>query len=251
MRFTAILGLLGFAAAAAVPNSDEGLPIGNPGDDKPVIPDIDTRAERVARSAGGMFGAAISGYDTRFINQNKDILKRHNLYAKTLYRSKKIGDVDIKWKQQKRCFWGCKEKYSLHQYYEYGSKANVFIYFAPGASAPRSLSTNGYSSGGKKLHFGYTYISGKATNGQKVGSVFFVVHPNSWGPFQKRFSTSLITSATLKVMEQASKKGGKWAAASAGAAIGGPVGAVAGVVVQAAAADAYDRFAGDYLRYIG
>jgi len=248
MRFTAILGLLGFAAAAAVPDFDEGLPIGNPGDDKPVIPDIDTRAERVARSAGGVF--TFSGYDTKFIDQSKDILKKHHLYAKTLHSPEYIGESEITWKQQMRCWWSCSEKYTLYKYTTEDG-AHVFIYFAPKVSAPSTLSTNGYQQGKNKLHFGYTYTSGKATNGETIGSIFFVVHPNSWGPFQKRFSTSLLTGSTLQVIAMAVDKGGAAAGAAAGTAIGGPIGTAVGGAIGFVAGDAVDRFAGDYLRYIG
>jgi len=101
--------------------------------------------------------------------------------------------------------------------------------------------------------------------------IFFVMHPNSWGPYQKRFQTSVVTDYVNKVIGKLATKAGTKlatamvaavvAGATAGSVIPGP-GTVAGAAVGLAAAGvpllaakfapiAADVYLGDYLRYIG
>lgn len=264
MKFAAILGFFGLAAAATVPNDDQQNL------QEPESFELEPRADRVARSAGGMLGSVLTDYDKKFTEWNKKILEDHDLYNIRLTQQEKVADVDIYWKQQSKCYFGCHWTYHLYKY-KTPDNRTVHVFFAEefladsfiqkqSLSDPHVLFTGPDNSdkypfqkkrGMYKLYFGYTYYEGELTGGEKAGSVFFVQHPLGFGPFQKRFSTSALTQSTLFVMKQAAKKGGKWAAGAIGSAIGGPIGSIAGILVKKAAADAYDRFSGDYLRYIG
>lgn len=248
MKFTALLGFLGLAAATA-PESDNQLSVFSSDYENTSDIDLirdDARVGRVARAAFG-------GDDTSFTWSNRNLLQTHDFYNKNLVRDEKVAEVKISWKQFSRCWSSCSEMYTLYKYKEQGGNADrrFFVYFAPGVSAPWSMNTNGYSSGSSKLHFGYTYMAGTATNGSKMGLIFFVVHPNSWGPYQKRFATNSLTGAALNVVAMAADKGGAAAGAAIGTALGGPLGTVVGAGVGLLAGDAADRFSGDYLRYIG
>ena len=95
----------------------------------------------------------------------------------------------IGWTQMKRCglFWKCWEDYRLVDYYIDGdTSTNVYkVFVAKDIDPPHEFRTSGYHN---KLHFGFL------TFGSDDGAVFFVIHPNSWGPYQHRFKTNAMTS---------------------------------------------------------
>ena len=102
-------------------------------------------------------------------------------------KSVKATTVDIDWKQLTRCLTGCTEQYSLVRYSPKGSKGFVQVFVANDESEiPEKFNTSGHSS---LLHFGLIY--GK----DGTGTIFFVLHPNNWGPFQHRFQQSLSTKS--------------------------------------------------------
>ena len=58
------------------------------------------------------------------------------------------------------------------------------------------FSTAGHSApGNSELHFGNVFV-GDTSGGS---AIFFVIHPNSWRPYQHRFKTSSISAALKKV----------------------------------------------------
>merc|ERR1712204_66352 len=90
-------------------------------------------------------------------------------------------------------FATCSEDYILADYHENGDKykevIKVFVAKKAG-SPPKKLSTAGHSGGkGSKLHFGNVFFSDSV----KGSAIFFVLHPNKWGPYQHRFKTSSFT----------------------------------------------------------
>merc|ERR1712147_347367 len=210
------------------------------------------------------------GYDNQFIPENQLILKNWRLFNKNL-----VLDADaetsretIEWTQISQCLWTCSQDYILADYHENGDKSKpvVKVFVAKTAGAPpKQFSTAGHSAkNGAKLHFGNVFF--KDSNGGSA--IFFVIHPNKWGPYQHRFKTSSFTNAFNKAMGAIVSSGvaagvgaGIAAAAASGAAIGsfipGP-GTVAGAALGVAVAGfgaiigtLSDDYIGDYLRYIG
>jgi len=117
-----------------------------------------------------------------------------------------------------------------------------------------SFRTSGHRQGDGRLHFGYIFTSGSSSSGDTIGAIFFVIHPNSWGPFQKRFATSGLTGFIHGTMRLVSGKTGAAAGAAAGALVGSAVpglGTAIGAAVGYGVADMTDRHTGDYLRFIG
>ena len=122
------------------------------------------------------------------------------------------------------------------------------------------INTSGYSGSDVELHFGF---SSSSTTSENI--IYFVVHPNGWGPYQKRFRTALEQSTIeFDQLVKAAATGGRMAATAGsgafaawytGAAVaGGPVW-IGVAAVRAAGAyianDFTDRLTGDYLRKIG
>ena len=213
-----------------------------------------------------------NGYDTQFIEDNQQCLVEANLIDKRLVRIlPDTGPFHCKWQQIKLAWTGMDEKYYVIRYgvdgethescpsipvciaekYKDALDAGAFdsIIVADGASG---------CADDARLHFGYTNCS---TNGQKI---YFVVHPNTWGPFQHRFREMLDQSendikaakwavglAPVAVSAAAEAyMGGAVACATAGAIVTVPI-AIGAAMVGAVASHQFDRLAGDYLRYIG
>ena len=197
-----------------------------------------------------------SDYSDSFTKSNRDILRKWNLVDKTLVMDKGKGeDEDISWRQASKCGWSkCTETYRQVDYYQDGNKKlpllKVFVAKKHG-DPPLTFNTHGYSKGEHKLHFGNVFI--EQTDG--ASALFFVIHPNSWGPYQHRFVTSSLTAFAKDIL---SKGASKAADAAAGAVIGSVVpsegtamGGVLGAIMTNAAGSATEDYMGDYLRYIG
>lgn len=195
-------------------------------------------------------------YDTEFTSENRQKLKDALLYnVKLTFKATENSGSNISWQQAARD-WGAgsSEPYSLHTYTTpHGQPISVFIAKTTGGP-PSSFKTSGYRQGGGCLHFGVIFRAGKTPSGQEVSGVFFVIHSNSWGPYQKRFAQSGMTGALHSGID--------FAASNAGAAIGGAMvgqtiipipglGAAVGAGVGFAITNMTDRLSGDYLRYIG
>ena len=162
----------------------------------------------------------------------------------------------------------CSEDYILADYYDEADvekKLVVKVFVAKAAGKPpKRFSTSGHSAAKEsKLHFGNVFFDNAGGS-----AIFFVIHPNSWGPYQHRFKTSSITAAfntAAKAIIGAGATAGIGAAIAAAAASGavmgsfipGPgtaAGAVLGVAVAGFGAlfgTLSDDYIGDYLRYIG
>ena len=153
----------------------------------------------------------------------------------------------IEWTQASRCWWGCEEEYLLVDYYQDGDKSNpvMKVYVAKSElSPPSEFSTSGYQG---YLHFGFLYYGGQNQ------AIFFVLHPNSWGPYQHRFKTNTFTQFFNAGVTAVSSG---VTSAAVGAAIGSIVpvpivGTVVGGLVGAGVGTLTDDYFGDYLRYIG
>ena len=195
------------------------------------------------------------------------ILEWNRLKDVILKKDKFLQAEDIKWTQQKRCGkwynpWNqCKEQYKSYIYKVKGldNSPEIYVYAAEG-DAPDEFSTRGYN---KKLHLGWLIWDNK-----KDSVVFFVIHPNSWGPYQKRFKTSKLTAFVnkkLKLLISSKVKTGLVtligtavaSGATAGSVVPGP-GTAAGAAIGLTASlggyvagKAADKYLGNYLRYIG
>ena len=115
-------------------------------------------------------------------------------------------------------------------------------------------------SGDWKLFFGETMLSESLV-------LFFVIHPDEWFPFQKRFQTSQLqevvndylssASATVTVTAVSMSVGGAIGSIlpGPGTVAGGMLGTVAGVLITEAftaiVREFSDGILGQYLRYIG
>jgi len=234
---------------------------------------VDVLARRIGRHAGDAGHDPCEkkngGYSTRFTSVNKKILRDWKLRNKNLILDPSSTSREtIEWTQAKRCWWLCSEDYILADYYDEDDvkkELPIKVYVAREAGPPpKRFSTSGHSAAeSSKLHFGNVFFD-------KAGgsAIFFVIHPNAWGPYQHRFKTSYLTEAfqdTTKLIVEAGATAGITAAiasaAASGAAIGsfipGPgtaAGAALGVAVGSAGtaiAALTDDYVGDYLRYIG
>ena len=110
--------------------------------------------------------------------------------------------------------------------------------------------TSGYSQGDHKLHFGNVLLE----QGDGATALFFVIHPNSWGPYQRAF----LTPSFAKFAEDTLAKGMSKKVSNVGAAIGSVipgahtvVGGIIGKLIGNAATTATEDYQGDYLCYVG
>jgi len=211
---------------------------------------------------------------SEFTDSSKNILEAYNQENIRLVRDRSVQPtlVTVEWSQFSRCtFSTCSEEYLLVDYYQDGDQSNpvMKVYVAKDElSPPNEFRTSGYRG---KLQFGFLYFGG--TN----QALFYVLHPNSWGPYQHRFKTNAFTRF---FKSQASKAASKAAAAAVGEAIGSiaastaagaaageaigsiipgaklpGAGTIIGSLVGAEVAELSDvylgDYLGDYLRYIG
>ena len=143
---------------------------------------------RFGKQEGRAIGVlTTSNYDTQFSEGSQKLLKGLKMFDINLVRdqSQKPTTETIKWTQAKRCLFGCKEDYRLVDYYQDGNEGRKFkVYVNQAETPPDSFRTSGYKG---KLHFGFLTFS------KGDGAVFFVIHPNSWGPYQHRFKTNALT----------------------------------------------------------
>ena len=223
-------------------------------------------------------------FDNEFTKGSKKILKAYKLYDKKMVRDDSVSPTTetIKWRQWEKCgAWDnplgdCSEEYLLVDYYQDGDKSNpvMKVFVAKSVlSPPDHFSTDGYDD---YLHFGFLFFGGQNQ------AIFFVLHPNKWGPYQKRFKTNTFTKFFNKELEKIAKKEAKKVGKDvgekvAGAAldaladgavgeVGADIGAAIGSIVPGAgtilggllgaaagdlASDLADDLFGDYLRYIG
>merc|ERR1711892_1525112 len=208
-----------------------------------------------------------SGYEHQYVSENKLILKFWHLLDKKLVLDAGAGTSreTIEWTQISKCSWTCSEDYILADYHEDGDKSKpvIKVFVAKDAgSPPESLSTAGHSgTNGAKLHFGNVFFS-DTMNGS---AIFFVLHPNKWGPYQHRFKTSSLTNAfhaTVNAIVGSGVAAGVGAGIAAAAASGAAMGsflpgpgtaavAVLGVAVGTVIGTLSDDYIGNYLRYIG
>ena len=212
------------------------------------------------------------GYDTEFTSDNVEKLKEAGLYSKTLVKlGAATGPYPVEWKQVKKQLIGStQEDYYVCKFAEAGPDGkpkkgsphwNVIIAAKVGIDAINgfdTFSTNGVQLGGDcVLHFGYASLTADSAE------IFLVIHPNWWGPYQKRFRDVLRVSnfahQTLDWAAGAAASAGASAALTAylgGAAAVGSTGvgipiAIAAGVVGFVTTDAWDRLVGDYLRFVG
>merc|ERR1712112_103059 len=214
----------------------------------------------IGRALGAL---TTSDYDTKFTDESRRILKAYNLFNKRMVRDSSINPTSesLEWTQVSRCFWKCEEEYLLVDYYQDGDKSNpvmkVFVAKSE-LSPPSEFRTSGYQG---YLHFGFLYYGGQNQ------AFFFVLHPNSWGPYQHRFKTNSFTAffqdgigavlasgATYAAGAAVTSAAAAAGAAAAGATIGSIVpvaGTIIGGLVGASVGALSDDYFGDYLRYIG
>ena len=198
----------------------------------------------------------VYSYATHFIEDNRRLLKSVNLYGVDLQLVDSGSRVSVSWTQATRALLGNKENYHMACYADAeGRRVLVFVAEQCGQPPP-SFSTNGYSQHGGVLHFVYANV------GQHVA---FVIHPNSWGPYQKRFfdavgnnvdaerllTDSVTTWGHWAVKQSSSSTTGAMAGAAVGTTIVPGVGTVVGAIAGAAGSYSADAFIGDYCRFIG
>ena len=179
----------------------------------------------------------------------EELLQKSGFYGKTLINTSGGGVRErISWTQTSRSWTGNTEVYQECDYKiegEEGSVVKVFVAAACGPP-PAEFNTAGHEQGDGPgvLHFGYVF----ADDDPAVKAIFFVIHPNSWGPYQHRFRT---TGMLALVQTGVGEVGGAAAGAAIGSlfapGIGTAVGAGAGWVVTKVT----PSFAGQYLRFIG
>jgi len=209
------------------------------------------------------------GYSTQFTKENRRLLNKWKLANKTLVLDPTFTSGEtIEWTQISQCIWMCSEDYILANYYDeldVKKELVVKVFVAREAGPPpKRFSTSGHTAAkDSKLHFGNVFFENAGGS-----AIFFVIHPNAWGPYQHRFKTSSITDAFNKATKAIVAAGASAgigaaiaAAAASGAAIGsfipGP-GTAAGTILGVAVAGVgaligtlSDDYIGDYLRYIG
>ena len=216
----------------------------------------------------------VGGCDKSRCASTNWLLKKNNLRDVDLVKKDWKADEDIWWYQWKNpgCgewkWWNrwCKEQYALYTYTVEGHPdSEVLVHLATKEypNAPNTIWTGGQDG---ELHMGNLIWDNEGSS-----VVFFVMHPNSWGPYQKRFQTSVVTKHVNGVIGRLAQAGGAAlagamvsavvAGATAGSVVPGPGtvagAAIAGTGVVATAIGGYlsgiaaDKYLGDYLRYIG
>lgn len=122
------------------------------------------------------------GYASKFIPQNENILKAVGLYERKLTLENSKGVETIKWKKNLR--W-VKEDYEVCTYKTCDGKVLLVMVATKISKPPTSfvVKPGGVPGKPKTLHFAY-YPE------KKEAQVFLVIHDNSWGPYQNRFSDS-------------------------------------------------------------
>mmetsp|Transcript_29948 Transcript_29948/g.44278 ORF Transcript_29948/g.44278 Transcript_29948/m.44278 type:complete len:776 (+) Transcript_29948:118-2445(+) len=191
---------------------------------------------------------AATACTTQFTKENEDLLFRANLYTDLhqigfpLKKAKYIGPYAIEWKQRNMSKWYyLKLGSTTKTYYVYAfatgqKKGGVIKVFVAEesllnhdpAEIPEKIplkalmDSNEYNpnedeksqvkkffdafTNDSALHFGYNSWTAKSTG------IFFVIHPNSWGPHQKRFAKicdqtdKIIQSAVLRMLNLDSPK---------------------------------------------
>ena len=112
---------------------------------------------------------------------------------------------------------------------------------------PNEFRTSGYKG---QLHFGFLIFDDEIED-----LIFFVIHPNSWGPFQSHFKTNRITKFFKDAVNNVAGGVGFVAIGAAvgsiipgaGTLLGAGIGAVSGTVISTVSENVF----GYYLRYIG
>merc|ERR1712029_61708 len=238
-KLTALLFFLGVAAAIDA-NSEElyGEEYGSSeyeyGDDfnseyEKYIENLIEESENGTDRAIGTF--TTGPYAEQFTEESKLLLKSYNLWHKTMVRDDTLGmsRETIKWSQFSRCYWSyCSQGYKWYTYHQDGDTSNppMKVFVADEIPAPKEFYTDGGSPNATeagvikdKLFFGFLYYGGQ---GQ---AFFFVIHPNDWRPYQKRFKTNRMTEFFSTAISS-----------GIGTFVGGAVGSVIPVVGTAAGA---------------
>jgi len=188
--------------------------------------------------------------------ENIKILQANGLLRARLYNLTGPGILQkIAWTQITRNIFGCEETYRQCLYKdENGLGYAVFIALTYG-DAPESLvvDVDTINQNGCRLFFG-------ASSDHR--SVFFVIHPPDWFPFQKRFIEKIAEevfsdndSSSFHRITKASSGQTAFAASGAlGTAVGSTispgVGTAAGAIVGFALCHLTDASIGHYLRYL-
>jgi len=136
---------------------------------------------------------ARDSYDA-LTHDNELILRGLNLYDRVFVIDDSVRPTSHWIRRHCGLFnWGsCSEEYLLVDYYieGYPSVIPYKVYVAKKVGKPPSkFITSGYKG---KLHFGFLYFAhnDEARAAMHGGSaVYFVLHPNSWGPYQNNFQT--------------------------------------------------------------
>merc|ERR1719320_1113993 len=183
-------------------------------------------------------------YGTKFTEENQEILETYGLMNKRMVKDQSVAPTSetIGWTQISRCLHWCEEEYLLVDYYEDGNKTKevmkVFVARSE-VSPPDEFWTSGYHG---YLHFGFLWF------GEQNQAVFFVLHPNSWGPYQHRFKTNGFTDFFNKAVGKvtAMAASGLATSAIAGAAFGSIV-PFAGPVIGGLVGIAVGSLSDDYM----
>jgi len=203
-----------------------------------------------------------------FTQKNQKILQDLGLYNVDLrvVTNPPFGPFPVSWKQLSRCWNSCEEEYFAYEYSTENAEQrfHVFVNKDLGTDAmPETFNTaDGLSIQGSNLHYGF------AQNERDVGELFFVVHPNDWGPYQKRFRQlcdesdaefhNLVTTVSKGASGLATKAAEQAAVWYLGLASAAAISGPATLFVKGSAAAAsflagrmVERLSGDSLRYIG
>jgi len=143
--------------------------------------------QRTKRGLGALLPLAVNlKMSQQCSGENKEILQEFGLFDKWLMRDKDVQPSieKIAWTQFSRCWWMCEEEYYLVDYHVDGDKESpvIKVFVAKSVLSP----PDGFSTLGdyerQLLHFGVSDI-------EEFKSIFFVLHPRTWEPFQHRFMT--------------------------------------------------------------
>ena len=199
----------------------------------------------------------VGDFSSRFTLLSKTYLDTYDLTDKRLVRdlSVKPSLEEIEWTQILQCWPGCEKDYYLVDYHINGDKTNptMKVYVAKTGEVkseddiPNEFRTSGYKG---QLHFGFLIFDDEIED-----LIFFVIHPNSWGPFQSHFKTNRITKFFKDAVNNVAGGVGFVAIGAAvgsiipgaGTLLGAGIGAVSGTVISTVSENVF----GYYLRYIG